>query len=239
MLGRVTKIVGCGSSEMKYSGSWNDRPNPDSYEDKVKDICTPNSSVELSFEGTAVYWRAAHSPQSGRADVYIDGALRKTVDCYSPHSTSDEQFLDVNTGLSPNARHTIKVVETGKKNPKSDGATVNHIAFEYSAESYKASAGYCSLMGKNNWYYQQWNGSDYSDLAFISDEAHPRIYWSGRGSCEVGPKYQTPGDDAAVRKWVAPHGGAVRIEGMVTAKETSGDNNPGKHLVKLGKHLAR
>jgi hypothetical protein len=35
--------------------------------------------------------------------VYIDGDHRKTVDCYSPRSTSYEQFLYVNTGLSPNA----------------------------------------------------------------------------------------------------------------------------------------
>ncbi len=223
VLGRVTKIVGCGSSEMKYSGSWSDQKNPESYEGKTKDSATPNSSVEFSFEGTAVYWRAVHSPQSGRADIYIDGTLRKTVDCYSPRSTSYEKFLYVNTGLSPNARHTIKVVVTGKKNPKAAGGTVSHIAFEYSAESYKASAGFCSLMGKNNWYYQQWNGSDYSDLMFISDEAHPRMYWFGKGNCKVGPDYQTPGDAAAVRKWVAPHGGTVRIEGTAISGESDSE----------------
>jgi hypothetical protein len=224
MMGRVTRIVGCASSEMKYSGSWRDRSNPDSYEGKVIDSSTLNSSVDFSFEGTAVYWRAVHSPQSGKADIYIDGALRKTVDCYSPCSTSFEQFLYVNTGLSPNAKHTIKVLATGKKNPKSSAATIGHIAFEYSAESYKASAGFCSLMGKNNWFYQQSNGSSYSDLNFVSDEAHPRLYWFGSGGCEVGPNYQTPGDNAAIRKWVAPHGGTVRIEGAIASGETSSDN---------------
>ncbi len=219
--GRVTKIVGSGSSEMKYSGGWSDQKNPDSYEGKTKDCATPNSSVEFSFEGTAVYWRAVHSPQSGRADVYIDGALRKTVDCYSPRSTSYEQFLYINTGLSPNARHTVKVVVTGRKNPKSAGAAISHIAFEYSAESYKASAGFCSLMGKNNWYYQQLNGANYADLSFISDEAHPKTYWFGSGNCAVGPNYQAPGDSAAVRKWLAPHGGIVRVEGTVTGYESS------------------
>ena len=223
MLGRVTKIVGCGSPEMKYSGNWTDRPNPVSYEGKLRDSSVPNSIVEFSFEGTAVYWRAVHSPQSGRADIYIDGALRKTVDCYSPRSTSYEQFLYVNTGLSPNAKHTIKVVVTGKKNPKSAGATVGHIAFEYSAESYKASAGFCSLMGKNNWYYQERSGAESRDLTFISDEAHPRLYWSGRGDCEIGANYQIAGDRDAVRKWVAPHGGIVRIEGTATVSQAGGD----------------
>ncbi|MGA9798282.1 MAG: discoidin domain-containing protein [Terriglobales bacterium] len=223
MMGRVTKIVGSASPEMKYSGSWADQKNPDSYEGGLKEASGPNSSVEFSFEGTAIYWRALHSPQSGRADVYIDGALRKTVDCYSPRSTSCEQFLYLNTGLSPNTRHTIKVVVTGKKNPKSGGASVGHIAFEYSAESYKASAGFCSLMGKNNWYYQQSKGSDdYTDLNFISDEAHPKIYWFGSRGCEVGPNYQTASDNSAIRKWIAPHGGTVRIEGSVSS-ESEGD----------------
>jgi F5/8 type C domain len=223
VLGRVTKIVGAASSAMKYSGSWTERSNPNSYEGKVKDSSTPNSAVEFSFEGTAVYWRALHSPQSGRAEVYIDGALRKSVDCYSPRSTSYEQFLYVNTGLSPHARHTIKVVVTGKKNPKSAGAALGHIAFEYSAESYKASAGFCSLMGKNNWYYQQWNGSEYSDLTYTSDEAHPRMYWLGDGNCQVGPSHQTPGENAAVRRWVAPHGGIVWVEGVLSSSESAGD----------------
>jgi hypothetical protein len=223
VLGRVTRIVGSGSSEMKYSGNWSEQKNPDSYENKVKDSATPNSSVEFSFEGTAVYWRAVHSPQSGRADVYIDGMFRKTVDCYSPRSTSYEQFLYIHTGLTPNVQHTIKVVVTGKKNPKSSGTAVSHIAFEYSAESYDASAGFCGLMGKNNWYYQQWDGSNYGDLSFVSDEAHPRVYWFGAGNCQVGPNYQTAGESAAVRKWVAPHGGIVRVEGAVTGSEPGAD----------------
>ena len=218
MFGRQTKIVGASNYEMKYSGSWIDEKNPDSYEGKTKCSSAPNSSVEFSFEGTAIYWRAVHSPQSGRADIYIDGALRKTVDAYSPRSTSCEQFLYFNTGLT-NARHTIKVVVTGKKHAKATGARISHIAFEYSAESYRASAGFSSLMGKNGWHYQQWNGSDYRDLSFVSDEAHPRIYWFGSGHCEVGPDYLTPGDSAVVRKWVAPHGGIVCVEGTVARSE--------------------
>ncbi len=223
MLGRATRIVGSRSPEMKYSGTWIDRPNLESYEGTTRESSNPNSSIEFSFEGTAVYWRAIHSPQSGRADIYIDGVLRKIVDCYSPRSTTCEQFLYVHTGLSSNTKHTIKVVVMGKKHPKSAATTVSHIAFEYSAESYKASAGFCSLMGKNNWYYQRWNGSDYSDLAFVSDEAHPTMYWLGN-NCAIGNNYQIPGDNAAVRRWIAPHGGIIRIEGEAIRSETSDGN---------------
>lgn len=222
-LNRVTKIVGCGSSEMKYSGSWTDRLNPGSYEGRTKESSAPKSSVDFSFRGSAVYWRALRSPQSGRADVYIDGRFRKIVDCYSPRSTTFEQFMYIKRGLFPDTEHTIKVVVTGKKHPKSTGTAISHIAFEFAAESYKASAGFSSIMGKNNWFYQQGNGPDYADLAFTSDEAHPKMYWFGKGDCRIGVNYQIPGENGAVvRKWVAPHGGMIRIEGTATRDAKNG-----------------
>lgn len=223
MLGRVTKITGCASSDGKYSGTWIERSNPESYEGRTKESSIANSSVELAFEGSAVYWRALRSPQSGKADVYIDGVLSKTVDCYSPRGTSFEHFMYFKAGLSSDTRHTIKIVVSGKKHPKSASAAINHIAFEYSAESYKASACFSGLMGKNAWYYQQWNGSEYSDLRFVPDEVHPKLYWSGSGNCKIGNDYQIPDDNAAVRKWIAPHGGVIRIEGVARWNEAGSD----------------
>ena len=99
-MGRSTKIVGCQSAEVKYAGAWSDVPAAESYQGITRVSSTRNASVEFSFEGTDIYWRALHSPQSGQAEIYIDGALRKTVDCYSPRSTSYEQFLYIKKGLS-------------------------------------------------------------------------------------------------------------------------------------------
>lgn len=224
--GRRTKIVGAESPEMKYSGAWAEQVNADSYEEMTKESSAAKSSVEFSFAGSDVYWRAVRSPQSGRADVYIDGALRKTVDCHSPRSTSYEQFLYIRTGLAPDRKHTIKIVAKGEKHPKSGGTAINHIAFEYAAESYKASAGFCSLMGKNNWRYEEWNGRAYSDLRYLPDDAHPKMYWSGEGNCKVGNNYQIPDRHAAVRKWVAPHGGVIRVEGKAGMERAGGDAVP-------------
>jgi hypothetical protein len=221
MLGRLTEIVGCERSEVKYSGNWTDHLSADSFEGRSKESSLANSTVEFNFEGPSIYWRALHSPQSGLADVYIDGHFRKTVDCYSPRSTSWEQFLYVNTGLSNGVKHTIKIVVPGKKNPKATGTWVTHIAFEYAAESYKASAGFSGLMGKNNWHYQEESESGYAELKFTPDEAHPKFYWLGSGNVEVGRDYQVPGDHASVRKWVAPHGGVVRVMGTTSCEEQS------------------
>jgi hypothetical protein len=213
VLGRSTKIVGSRNAEMKYMGTWKEEILALSYEGTTMQSSVASSSVEFSFAGPDIYWRALHSPHSGIADIYIDGVLRKRVDCYSPRSTSYEQFLYICKALASGAPHTIKVVVTGKKNTKSSSAAIHHIAFESSAESYRASGGFSAIMGKNNWVYQQLKQSASHDLLFTEDEAHPRLYWVGSGDCQVGLDYQIPGEGAAVRKWVAPHGGSVRIEG--------------------------
>jgi hypothetical protein len=235
ILGRRTKIVGSASPETKYSGTWADRSEETSYEGKFKESSSAGSSIEFPFAGADVYWRAVRSPNSGKADVYLDGALRKTVDCYSPRSTSCEVFVYLKTGLDPNKNHTIKIVTKGEKNPRSEGTAIGHIAFEYSAESYRASAGFCSLMGKNHWYYQQRKGSQDSDMQFIPRDDVFVKDWFGEGTSRIGSNYQIPADNVqAVRKWIAPHGGEVRVEGKVALEQKTG----GGVLVRL-EHCSR
>lgn len=99
------------------------------------------------------------------------------------------------------------------------GVPITHVAFEYSAESYRASAGFSSLMGKNNWYYQQWKDPEYTDLRFTPDLMHPKMWWFGDGGGKVGVNYQIAGDSDIARRWIAPHGGTVRVEGHVQMDE--------------------
>jgi hypothetical protein len=216
ILGRETRIVGATSKEMRYHGKWIHRANLDSYEGITMECTATSGSVEFAFEGSAVYWRAVRSPMSGKADVYIDGSFCRTVDCYSPRSTTCEQFMYIKRGLVLRAKHFIKVVVRGEKHGRSGGTAIDHIGFEYSAESYRASAGFCSLMGKNNWYYQRQKGSAYRNLQFVHDDIHPEMYWFGAGNCKVGNNYQIPDDSPSLREWVAPHGGVIRIEGRVS-----------------------
>lgn len=216
ILSRKTKIVGSASPEMKYSGNWVEKKDELSYEGKYQETGEAGNSIEFTFTGADIYWRAVRSPQSGQADVYLDGQFRKTVDCYSPRSTSDEVFVYVKTGLDANTPHTIKVVVKGEKNSKSAGTAIGHIAFEYSAESYKASAGFCNLMGKNNWYYQQRKNSQDSDMHFVPRDDVFVKDWFGEGNSRIGNNYQIADAKVeAVRKWIAPHGGVVRVEGRV------------------------
>lgn len=217
ILSRRTKIVGSASPEMRYAGDWREKADPkEYYEGRLRESSTAGDSVEFEFTGPDIYWRALRSPESGQADVFLDGTYRKTVDCYSPRATVSENFVYIKTGLDPDKPHTIKIVVKGAHHPKSKGNAIGHMAFEFGAESYRASAGFSSIMGKNNWRYLQHAGDVEKALRFIpSDEVFTRD-WQGEGGVRIGNKYQIP--DAgleAVRRWVAPHGGTVRVEGEV------------------------
>ncbi len=202
---RHTRRVPCTSPEISYSGDWTVDASGQYYEkgeeqhrEKMgKASQTANSSVQFSFKGADVYWRALKGPNCGKADVYVDDLLQKTADCYAELVTP-YQFAFIKTGLDPNVTHTIKVVVRGDKNPRSSGTAIKHIQFEYSAESYRASDGFSSVPGKNNWHNLQRTGSADAPMLFKDPK------WIGAGKCEIGYYHMTPDANDAVRKWVAP-----------------------------------
>jgi hypothetical protein len=220
---RRTRRVYCDSSEMAYSGRWADRDCPGCFENVSKESDADKSVVQFSFKGEDVYWRAVKGPDRGRADVYIDDRFEKTVDCYAS-SRMVEQFAFIKTGLAPKASHTIEVVVRGDKGALASGTAISHVLFEHSADSHRASDGFSSIMGKNGWHYQQKHGSTYTDLTF------GEAAWSGKkgdskvSAAEIGNYHMVPGDAAAVRKWVAPHSGVVRVEGKATLDPSLGNN---------------
>ena len=219
---RHTRRVNCASQELAYSGEWTGETDDRYYEKTAKVSGTANCSVQFSFKGPAVYWRAYKGPDGGRADVYVDNLFQKTVDCYSEPGTGC-QFAFIQTGLAPDVTHTIKIVVRGDKNDLSNGTAVKHMLFEYSAESYRASDGFSGVMGKNNWHYQQRKGAVYTNMSFADGK------WVGN-KCEMGCYHSEishyhimPDNSETVRKWVAPHAGAVRMEGSVSLYSSDGD----------------
>ena len=179
------------------------------YEGQAKVSAVAGESVALAFHGADIYWRAVKGPDCGQADVFLDGVLAKTVDCYANLPTT-YQFGFIKTGLDAKTPHTIKVVVRGDRNSASKGAAIKHMLFEYAAESYRASDGYSSVPGKNQWHNQQRSGGAYSDMTFKDP------HWKGDDSCEIGYVHMTPGAGDAVRKWVAPRAGMVRVESRVS-----------------------
>jgi hypothetical protein len=203
---RHVRKVNCLSPETSYSGEWAQQSSPV----PARISGTAKSSVSLAFKGSGIYWRAASGPDCGKADIYLDGKWQQTVDLYGDYTPW--QFWFTKTNLNRKATHTIKVVVRGDQNPGSSGTAIKHLAFECAGQTTQASDGFCSLQGKNGWRYQAWEGGTHTDLQFD----WLRNMWTNRqGLTAIGPDCQTPDAADAVRQWIAPREGTVRVEGQV------------------------
>jgi hypothetical protein len=76
----------------------------------VEDLA--GASFSMPFRGTGVTWFGTTSAYGGKAYVYLDGALVKTVSTYSS-ATAYKKALYAATGLSGAVQHTLKVVVVG------------------------------------------------------------------------------------------------------------------------------
>lgn len=213
---RRTRRVDCESSETTYSAGWEKEANDLYYQRTARVASKAGCSIEFSFTGKDVYWRPFKGPDCGKADVFLDGKLQGTIDCYSEAATG-YQFGFIKTGLDAKMPHVLKVVVRGDKNPLSTGVAVRHMLFEYAAESYRASDCFSSVDGKNLW----WNLQSSEGASGALTYADP--IWKGTDGCEIGYFHMIPGGSDAVRRWVAPRAGRIRVEGTVASTGKGSD----------------
>ncbi len=81
--------------------------------------------ISFTFEGTGVSMVGNWFKDGGKADVFVDGQFKRTIDCY--FNFSNQQHRNMNlyhiTNLQE-GKHTIKLIVKGEKRPESDGTNV-------------------------------------------------------------------------------------------------------------------
>jgi hypothetical protein len=88
----------------------------------------PGGTATLTFTGTGVSWIGFRGPWAGIAQVYLDGALKATVDTYSP--TEQAQAVMYTASGLASGSHTIKIQVTGTYSSSSTSAWVVVDAFD-------------------------------------------------------------------------------------------------------------
>ena len=78
------------------------------------------SSASLTFQGTGVSFDTVLGPTMGRAAVYVDGHLMRTVDLSASVTATAARGV---TGLA-DASHTIRVVVLGERGKHGKGTAV-------------------------------------------------------------------------------------------------------------------
>ena len=85
----------------------------------------PGAEMYFNFNGTGVVIRGGWKKDGGKAGIYIDGNLHRTIDTYFWRAGQEKNnaFLWHILQLSP-GDHIVKLVVTGEKNPRSEGSRI-------------------------------------------------------------------------------------------------------------------
>lgn len=74
------RYLGDSNARIAYTGAWATEFDPTAWGGSLRRADAAGASARLEFVGRDVAWIAERGPGKGRAWVYVDGVLRKTVD---------------------------------------------------------------------------------------------------------------------------------------------------------------
>lgn len=80
------------------------------------------ATAELTFRGTGVVWTTIRGRDQGRAEIWVDGALVRTVDNYAPSGMVGVERPV--TGLVDDV-HALRIVVLGQGRPAATGTFVS------------------------------------------------------------------------------------------------------------------
>ena len=111
----------------KKKGRWQVREISSREGNKTKQSLfsdVPGNELELKFTGTGIALYGNWFKDGGKADIFIDGKLHRTIDTYyffanQQHTECIWHVLNLQPG-----EHTMKLVVKGEKRPEAEGANV-------------------------------------------------------------------------------------------------------------------
>ena len=98
-----------------YTGVWYPQHRSDLSGGSIVEAPYPIGTASLTFNGTTIRWIGFKAVWGGIAQVYLDGALKATVDTYAPTEQA-QAVVYTATGLAAGP-HTITIKVTGTWNP--------------------------------------------------------------------------------------------------------------------------
>lgn len=115
--GLPVERVAVSDARWTWKGAWRD-------EKTTKLASEKEAEASISFEGTGAIVAGPYLPTGGKADVWLDGKLHKTVDVY-PDENSRKAGESVwhSFGLK-NGKHTIRLIVRGEPYPGSKGSDI-------------------------------------------------------------------------------------------------------------------
>lgn len=115
--GTVAERIPISDSRWRFSGPWRQIKEQRISGDK-------GAEASISFEGTGAIVVGPYLPEGGKADVYLDGKFRRTVDvCSDEKAAKGSEAVWHTYGLKP-GKHTIRIVVRGEPYGQAKGTEV-------------------------------------------------------------------------------------------------------------------
>ncbi len=106
-----TRVAGDGSSAIRYSPAWTPVNDATARGGSLHESTVAGSVARFTFTGLDVAWIAERGPGHGKAKVYVDGRLARTVDLAA--AADAPARIVFRKHWSTRASHTIRVVVAG------------------------------------------------------------------------------------------------------------------------------
>ncbi len=110
-----------------WKGRWKDEKAADRRENQWigKTSSTKGSEATVTFDGTGAIMTGPFLPTGGKAEVYLDGQLNKTIDVYPDEENRKYgEAVWHALGLAPGS-HTVRIVVLGEPYPESKGSDIS------------------------------------------------------------------------------------------------------------------
>ena len=125
----VVDVIQESDSAVEYAGTWSTAVVNSASGGVTKHANATGESADLAFSGaSSVAWVAPKGANRGKAEVWVDGSLAKTVDLYSS-TTQARRLVFAGKGLDPSVAHAVEVRVLGTKNASSGGTRADVDAF--------------------------------------------------------------------------------------------------------------
>jgi len=112
------------SDGWSFKGNWKNHLNWDK-KNQSKYSSTKGDEITFTFEGTGVSITGNWFKNGGKADVYVDNVLQRTIDCYFYYAKQEHENMNIYHILDlREGKHTVRLVVKGEKHPESQGENV-------------------------------------------------------------------------------------------------------------------
>ncbi len=119
--GTVAERVAAADSRWTWKGNWRAGSGNEA---QIRTASEKGAEASIKFKGTGAIVVGPYLREGGKADVYLDGKLDRTVDVYSDERGSKENEAVWHAFGLKNGKHTVRLVVRGEPYASNKGMNV-------------------------------------------------------------------------------------------------------------------